>query len=420
MTREATGEPTAEAPPPGEATVEEAALEKPKPGGATAGKAKAGGGAAGETAAGETARPHPPEVVGVQPGTSVKADEPVEARGTPVSADSGEPAPGTSAAGRQVAPGTPVAGGDALAPGGGQESIPSVGPSAMAGLRQMKVLGAVIAPTSLLTALAYYFGWLYAFYYFDYLGVNQTVLGQGTVDYLLNAVDSLFRPIAIAAAGALLAFWAHALLRTRLASGLNRRTLRILLSSLALAGLVLASTGMWSVIWWTPLNDHLAAAPLVLAVGVLILGYTVHLWRFVTTHATSAWRVAAEWTLAFVIVGICLFWAASQYATAVGRGRAHELVTSLPYRPPVVLYSQHSLSLTAPGVRETHCRGTDATYHYRYEGLRLIRESSNQYLLLPAQWSQQQGVAVLLPRNDSLRLEFRPAAARDLPLPATC
>ena len=50
-------------------------------------------------------------------------------------------------------------------------------------------------------------------------------------------------------------------------------------------------------------------------------------------------------------------------------------------------------------------------YRFRYDGLKLILESGDQYVFLPAKWSPTDGVAVLLPRNDSVRLEFFPSSA---------
>src|SRR4029077_18370841 len=41
----------------------------------------------------------------------------------------------------------------------------------------VKILGAIVAPTTLLTALLYYFGWSHAYWFCDYFGVNSTVLG---------------------------------------------------------------------------------------------------------------------------------------------------------------------------------------------------------------------------------------------------
>jgi hypothetical protein len=110
-------------------------------------------------------------------------------------------------------------------------------------------------------------------------------------------------------------------------------------------------------------------------------------------------------------VSIGLFWAAQAYAFGVGTGGAITLHRALPTVPEAVLYSQQSLSLAVPGVTEVRCADPDAAYRFRYDGLRLVRQAGNQYLLLPVTWDRATGTAVLIPRSGTIRLEFRSAGA---------
>jgi hypothetical protein len=48
---------------------------------------------------------------------------------------------------------------------------------------------------------------------------------------------------------------------------------------------------------------------------------------------------------------------------------------------------------------------------YRYSGLKLLLQSGNQYVFVPANWRASSGVSFIVPRTDSLRLEFAPAKA---------
>jgi hypothetical protein len=57
------------------------------------------------------------------------------------------------------------------------------------------------------------------------------------------------------------------------------------------------------------------------------------------------------------------------------------------------------------------CQDPEASYRFRYDGPKLILESGDQYVFLPAKWSPADGVAVVLPRNDAVRLEFFPSSA---------
>jgi hypothetical protein len=293
------------------------------------------------------------------------------------------------------------------------------------GLPQLaRLLGTVVAPTTLLTSLLFYFGWSHAYYFYDYFGVNSTLLGLTTRDYVQRAVDGLFLPMMVVAGVGLLALWAHSLLRARLDEGPHRRLLR-LVAAIAAVGLVLAVGGFWSVFVATRLRRYLygTAAPLSLALGVLLLVYAVQVWRSVAGGRRvpgPAWGRVAEWAAVFVLVGLSLFWAANNYSVAVGRQRAYQMVLDLPREPGVVLFSERSLSLAAPGVREVRCKDPQAGYRFRYDGLRLLPQSGDQYMLLPATWSRRNGVTILIPRNDSLRLELVPASVRAAARPATC
>jgi hypothetical protein len=307
---------------------------------------------------------------------------------------------------------------------------PAAAPPA-SGLPQLaRILGTIVAPTTLLTSVLYIFGWRHAYYFFDYFGVNSTVLGLTTQDYFMRSLDGLFVPMTVVACAGLLVLWGHMVLRARIMAGSRPQALRTLVPVVVAVGLVLAVAGLSSVfiVQETVLDRFLygTAAPVSLALGVLLLTYAVSLWRLVNAEevagraARPAWVAVAEWAAVFVLVGLSLYWAASNYSVAVGNGRAHEQVATLARQPAVAVYSRQSLSLSAPGVRETRCRDPEASYRFRYDGLKLILQSGNQYVFLPAKWSPADGVAILLPRSDSLRLEFFPASSRRPAQHPTC
>ncbi|MFK4069512.1 hypothetical protein [Streptomyces sp. NPDC029674] len=323
------------------------------------------------------------------------------------------------------------------------------------GIQQLwTIVGTIIAPTSMITALLYYFGWHHAYWFFDYYGVNSTVLGFGTTDYLMRSLDALYVPLTVTAGAALLVLWGHELLRGRLTAGAELRVVRRALPFMAGIGALLTLGGFWSVLSRAFfLRDFLVAAPLSLSFGVLLLAYTLHLWRALPDRAPDegtptpededtdedtnedpdsgtggtpdppepppsppstprpAAAALAEWGVVLVLVGLGLFWAANDYAAAVGETRAREFAAGLPGYPYAVVYSADSLSLTAPGVRETRCRDSKAAYRFRYDGLKLMLQSGGQYVLVPERWSRADGVAVLLPRSSSVRLEFAPPLA---------
>ena len=281
--------------------------------------------------------------------------------------------------------------------------------------RLFKVFGGIIAPTSLLTGLLFYFGRSRAAGYYRYFHVNSTVLDLTTNDYLFSGVDGLFVPIAVAALLALVLLWLNRLLLTRVPPGARRRAVRVLVPGAGLIGVVLVVLAFADLLTeGRVFGVNSYAGGLCLAIGVILLVYAVRLLR-ISLPAPAAGRRAAtgmaEWGAAFLLVSIGLFWAADAYAFGVGTGGAITLHRALPTVPEAVLYSQQSLSLAVPGVTEVRCSNPDAAYRFRYDGLRLVREAGDQYLLLPATWERATGTAVLIPRSGTIRLEFRSAGA---------
>lgn len=171
------------------------------------------------------------------------------------------------------------------------------------------LLGAVVAPTTLLTSLLLFFGASHAAVYYDQFGVHTSLLDLTTQDYLQRSLDGLFVPMAVLACAGLLVLWGHAVLRARLVAGYTPRTLRVLVPVLAVTGLGLALAGLSAVFAWTAIGGYLAVAPLCLASGVLLLVYAVHLRGSLAAARDGggrprrpAWMAAAEWAGVFVLV----------------------------------------------------------------------------------------------------------------------
>ncbi len=290
----------------------------------------------------------------------------------------------------------------------------------------VKILGSVVAPTTLLTALMYYFGRQAYAGLLWYFGADVTVLDLTLQDYLNNSVAGFIPPLIAAAGATLLALWLHQLLVEALPTATRRIVLRALLPIAAIAGAVLVSLAMGDLVT----NSVFPASfpegrGLSLSIGVLLLSYAAHLLRPLIAarrpmrarqRAPGAVAVA-EWGAVFILVSVGLFWAVGTYAIGVGVDYAEQFETSLPTRPDVVAYSEKRLSLQGPGVREVTCQDPDAAYRFRYDGLKLTLQSGNQYLLLPAGWTHDNGAAILIPRSDKVRLEFsQPGQVRT----ATC
>ncbi len=279
-----------------------------------------------------------------------------------------------------------------------------------AGLPQVsRGIGIALGSTTALSAILFYFGWSRAYYFYDYFGVDSSLLGLTTRDYLQLSVDGLFVPLTVAAAIALAALWAWPVLRRAASARWSRL-------AGAVAGVLLLLNGLSAIVVRTPANRLLVAAPICLAAGA---GLLVSALRAARRPAVVG-RAVTEWSVLLVLVGVSLFWAANDYSAAVGRSRAREMAAQLPAFPDATLFSEKSLSLRNPGVREVRCADEEAAFAFRYDGLKLILQSGDVYLLLPGAWTATTGTAVVLPRTDTTRLEFRPSGAAPVPPAATC
>src|SRR3954466_9665948 len=231
-------------------------------------------------------------------------------------------------------------GGDGAAPGTtppAPDALPEELGATDALPRLFKVFGGIIAPTSLLTGLLFYFGRSRAAGYYRYFHVNSTVLDLSTNDYLFSGVDGLFVPVAVAALLALVLLWLNRLLLTRVPPGARRRAVTILVPGAGLTGVVLVGLAFADLLTeGRVFGVNSATGGLCLAIGVIMMVYAVRLVRLSPPRSTGPRSTGpprpptglAEWGAAFLLVSIGLFWAAQAYAFGVGIGGG------LPPPPP--------------------------------------------------------------------------------------
>jgi hypothetical protein len=281
--------------------------------------------------------------------------------------------------------------------------------------KALALFGAVIAPTTVLTALLFYFGMLHAYWFFQYFGVNYTVLGLTTPDYLLRSADGLFVPLTVLGVVALVGSWLYRSARFLVPD-------RMWPALRALAGPVAAGLGLGfvtvaglAVVNPSAFETTLGLPGLCLALGVLLLVSVPPLLRLRSTaeppESLPAVVAVGEWAACFLLVSVGLFWAAGDYSAAVGTGRGMQVAAELPGSPDIVLYSEKRLQVNLLGVEEQQCTKADSAYGFRYVGLKLVMQAGDRYLFLPANWQPGTAPALVVPRTDSLRLEFsRPGA----------
>lgn len=275
--------------------------------------------------------------------------------------------------------------------------------------RVLKIFSTVVAPTTLLTALLLYFGRMHATGLFRYLGVQYSVLDLSAQDYLVRSADGMIPPLVVVAGATVIALWIREVLVRTVPQDSRRRLQLVLCPVLAVTGLVLVGLAIADTVRnGQVFPDFPEARGLGLSIGALLLAYAARLIRSLLPAPRSPGAVAmmTEWAAVFALVSIGLFWAVGTYAVGVGEMRGRQLGAAPPDLYAVTLYSEKSLSLTAPGVTETPCQNPDAAFRFRYDGLRMVVQSGGQYLLLPSGWSPETGAALLIPRGSGVRLEF--------------
>ncbi|WP_143447568.1 hypothetical protein [Kineosporia sp. R_H_3] len=268
----------------------------------------------------------------------------------------------------------------------------------------------LLANVAVLTALLVYFGWQRTESEAAALGIDESVLGLGTQDYVLRSVGPVLRLLAVVGVSGYLAVrldsWTRGRIEARPETDrlLDVLTLLMLWSWLVLPLAVVAlSFRVWAVAY--------VAFPFAIGLGALLVPYArvLRARRGLGGEPPPGDR-AAERLLSVLVLAVTLFWGTSNYAELVGEGIADRIRTGAAAATPAAVYSPHPLEIAGAGVVVERFPGP--TYGYRYTGLRLLERSTEGYVLLAGDWSTDDaaGVVVILPSGAPLRFEFGPGA----------
>ncbi len=275
----------------------------------------------------------------------------------------------------------------------------------------LKPVVALLANVTVITALLVYFGWRRAETHAERLGIDESVLGMTTREYVLRSVG----PVLVLLVGVAVCGLAWMALERRL-------TPRLLPPTDATPD---ADAGTPPVAARRTVQG-LGLAWLILPALVYLLGFVAPALAFVLFPASIGagallWVYAgrvrrgddgrSRFALALVgvLVLVCLFWTASNYAEVLGDRLADDFVDEVDRLPGVVVSSQERLYLDGPGVDETQLPGPeeDGGLRYRYEGLRLLEHTGGRYFLVSDGWTPTYGVVfVLEDGDDTMRLDF--------------
>jgi hypothetical protein len=108
----------------------------------------------------------------------------------------------------------------------------------------LRSLGAIIGPTTALTAILYYFGWARARAQFIYFAVDQKELGLSTTDYLLRSLAGAFWPVIFLLVVIIVGLWIYSTMNQALRnSELARWKVRAVFACVVAAGVLFAIRG---------------------------------------------------------------------------------------------------------------------------------------------------------------------------------
>lgn len=270
----------------------------------------------------------------------------------------------------------------------------------------VRQIGAVLANVAVLTALLVYFGWKRSEVQSRLLGIDESILGMSTRDYLLRSVRPvLLLLIVIALVGLFWLLMDRWLVGRLLLRGQSDPVLRWSLRLLP-TGLIIFPLAAWLAGYRWPATAFIGF-PLCWVAGLLLVLYAFHLRQMLPgALVLPASRETLLRGFTAIIVSVGLFWTATNYAIVEGTELADSFLAEVTLLPSVVVYSPARLHIQAPGAKEERLPTEQSMYKYKYVGLRLLEHTGGHYFLISEQWSPRYGVVVMLADDDPVRLEF--------------
>jgi hypothetical protein len=261
-------------------------------------------------------------------------------------------------------------------------------------------------PATVVTALVIYFGWARAEAQARWMGLHVNLFGYTPRDFALLSISALYVPMLCLTSVALLWLWLDRMLRARM----ERGTAGALIKALPRVGLAVAGglIALMLILIFVDTTYSQLYAPYLMTLGVLIGAWSIRIQRYARTDgpARTVEQRAVEMTLVLALVTVLMFWGTTTFAAARGRGQAQMLERNLSSIPAVQLYSRQDLGIAVDGVTVERL-GTEAEPLYRYDGLRLLSVSGGRYFFLHDRWTLEHGTVVVLPDDDTLRLQYR-------------
>ncbi len=298
----------------------------------------------------------------------------------------------------------------------------------------------IVAPTTVLSAVLFYFGYVSSRAQYRYFGVDVDTIGLSTRDYVMRSPQPLLVPLLVLTLLGVGSVVLHAAMRQRIATAVADRAddgrssdvarMRRLARRGGAVGLAVLGLGVVLLFAYTYIRDwalYNLVTPLLIALGSSVIAYTWSVMNLLSaprrgrairpgTVGTIALRRSAG-ALIGVVVAVCIFWATATIAQWSGRGIAQYDARHLDHFPTVILDTKERLYLTdgchRPAAPKTACieetvlpGSPSQTYHYRYRHFRLLIQGHDKMFLVPDAWSASDSTLVV-PLDGSVRVQFQ-------------
>ena len=270
------------------------------------------------------------------------------------------------------------------------------------------LVGSVIAPVTLITALLFYFGLIRTAAFSHAFGLDPSLLDLSVTDYVLRSVGAIFWPMGMGLAILLVALVVHIAVHTWTLSGDRKRRGWILGGVSIASGSILLGLTLVRSARGVGTSTAALITPILFGVGTAFVAYGVYLARSATPPKIDLPR---RWRLLGRVVTICFlllacFWAIGAYAQIVGQRQAQRVASNLDLLPTVILHSESDLGVQGPGVVVAVRSSKDMLYPYEYGGLYLLTRAADTFFLLPSGWSMDDGYTIAVKDTESVRLDL--------------
>jgi len=285
--------------------------------------------------------------------------------------------------------------------------------------RWVGFVGLFIAPTTIITSVCYFFGYIWTRKYLSYFGIDSNAVGYTNGDYVLKSVSVLYAPILVLLLVSAAALWGVTYIRRLAQQERGTRHIRAAGRAAIAIGAALTLRGVVGVIrpqlelihgtLLTPLA--LCVGPIALVIGFWLLSAVRQ--RTGPEPFTNA-RLVSLVTAGAVIV-MALFWLTNIFATAYGESEAKSTAAELWSKETgVTLFTAERLGAPSNLVVESTLSQSNSpdvanpaevsSGTFRYLCLRALVVRGDRWVLVPARWTPEYGYAVIVDANASNRL----------------